>query len=404
MASLERRSRAIFARYGASVRRRLAGGREFELAYLRSGPPSACPVLVIPGGPGLSSITPYVRLRALAARRGMDLLMVEHRGVGRSRRDTTGADLLVSDVTGVAAADDLAAVLDAEGVERATVLGSSYGTYLAQLLTVRHPDRVGVLVLDSPILDPVSDLAATREYRRRLLWDGDDFETHAVAARIRALAEIRPVDELAHVVQVVYEFAGARTLQALIAAWNEGRLEWLWETLAAAGRGEVEGEGIAFLMEPDLVSGIAYGELGYGLPVDGGPLDPQLFFADAATRMPAYRGTPVDLRRAASEYGVPTVVVSGERDLRTPRPVAQRIVQLAPDAVLAPVTDLGHSALDNHPLLALAVAHAAGSGRAHLIPGRISGLERLPRRGTSNALGTLLRAAGALAKRRNTAP
>ncbi|QHO91998.1 prolyl aminopeptidase [Actinomyces sp. 432] len=397
MASMERRSRTIFARQGASVRRRLAGGREFELAYLRSGPPSPRPTLIIPGGPGLASISPYAGLRAGAARRGMDLLMVEHRGVGMSRRDTTGADLLVSDVTGVAAADDLAAVLDAEGVESVTVLGSSYGTYLAQLLAVRHPERVEALVLDSPILDPEDDLKAARGYRRRLLWDGDDAATHAVAAQIRTLAEDRPADQLAHVVQVVYEFAGPQTLHTLADAWREGRMGWLWKALAAAGRGEVEGEGIAFLMEPDLVSGIAYGELGYGLPVDGGPLDPQLFFVEAASRMPAFRGTPVDLRQAAPDYDFPIVVVSGDRDLRTPRPVAQRIAQLAPDAVLAPVADLGHSALDTHPLLALAIAHAAGGGHAHRIPERMAGLARLPRQGASSALGPVLKAAGALA-------
>lgn len=37
-------------------------------------------------------------------------------------------------------------------------------------------------------------------------------------------------------------------------------------------------------MEPDLVAGIAYGQLGYGLPVERGPLDPQLTFAGTRTR------------------------------------------------------------------------------------------------------------------------
>ncbi len=320
--------------------------------------------------------------------------MVEHRGVGRSRRDSTGTDLLVSDVTGVEAADDLAAVLDAEGVERVTVLGASYGTYLAQLLAVRHPERVQALVLDSPILDPVGDLAATRECRRRLLWDGDDAATRAVAAQIRALAETRPADELAQVIPAVYEVAGVQALQALVDAWLDGRMGWLWETLVWGGREEID-EGIASVVEPDLVCGIAYGELGYGLPPDGGPLDPQLVSAEAATRAPDFRGTPVDLRRAVSGYDFPTVVVSGERDLRTPRPVAQQIVALAPDTVLAPVADLGHSALDTHPLLALAIAHAAGSGHARLIPARLKELAQLPRKGALNTVGTMLKAVGA---------
>lgn len=44
-------------------------------------------------------------------------------------------------------ADGLAAILDAEGVEQADVLGSSFGGFVAQMFTRRHPQRVRRLVL-----------------------------------------------------------------------------------------------------------------------------------------------------------------------------------------------------------------------------------------------------------------
>ena len=50
------------------------------------------------------------------------------------------------------AVDDIAAVLDDAQVSKAVVYGTSYGTYLAAGLGVRHPDRVHAMVLDSPLL------------------------------------------------------------------------------------------------------------------------------------------------------------------------------------------------------------------------------------------------------------
>jgi pimeloyl-ACP methyl ester carboxylesterase len=50
-----------------------------------------------------------------------------------------------------AGADDAAAVLDREGVERAVVLGFSWGGGVALALARRHPDRVAALVLAASI-------------------------------------------------------------------------------------------------------------------------------------------------------------------------------------------------------------------------------------------------------------
>lgn len=391
---LEGMARQLARRDGHVVHRPLgAGAASFPLTYVRATPVAdrrGLPVLVVPGGPGLASVTVYRGLRARAAALGLDVLMVEHRGVGLSRTDADGADLPREEVTVEAAADDLAAVLDSAGLDRAVVYGSSYGTYLAQALGARHPERVAAMVLDSPMLSPRDDLAANRAHRRRLLWDGEVPELAPVAAAVRALAARGgPMRELSHVVQVVFEFAGPDVLHRLLLARARGRLRGTWSRVAGLGAAELDGPGQRFAMEPDLVAGIAYGELGFGLPPDGGPLDPQLAFADAAARQPSCAGDPLDLPAALRRAPWPVVVVSGDRDLRTPRPVARRAVDLAPDGLLVPLARTGHSALDTHQEAALHVARAVADRDA----GRLrdtAALDALPRRGASRLVGTAI--------------
>ena len=65
----------------------------------------------------------------------------DHRGNGRSGRpplDTLTMEQL---------ADDAAALLDHVGVDRATVIGHSYGGFIAQEFALRQPDRLDGLVL-----------------------------------------------------------------------------------------------------------------------------------------------------------------------------------------------------------------------------------------------------------------
>lgn len=385
---------------GGTVDRPVGGGGEgtVRVAWVRTGPRGdAPPVLVLPGGPGLASVLPYTTLRQDAARRGLDVLMVEHRGVGLSRRDTAGRDLPVAAVTVAAVVEDLAAVLDAAGVHRAVVYGASYGSYVAQAFGARHPERVAAMVLDSPVHAPADDLAAARAHRRRLLWDGADPALAPVAAAARALADDVPAAELTHVVQVVHELAGPQVLHRLLLARRAGRLRAVWDRVAALGSGETEGAGQPYVMEPDLVAGIMYGEVGFDLPPDGLPLDPQLAFADAAARHTARHGDaqvadPVDVAAAVPTFGWPTVVVSGERDLRTPRPVAEHLASVAPDGVLVPLAATGHSALDTHRRAALLAAHAAAVGAAHRLPALADRLAALPQRGPSRHVGTAVTA------------
>lgn len=382
-------------RLGAGGRvRRPAGDGEVDVAYFRSRPTGGPPIVFLPGGPGLGSAVPYRALRRRAAKRGLDVIMMEHRGIGLSRHDTTGADLALADVTVEAAADDLAAVLDATRVDQAVIYGSSYGTYLAQLFGVRHPGRISGMVLDSPMLSAVDDVATVRRFRRNLLWEGP-----SRAARLfRQLldAGLVPVLEASHVVQVVYEFAGSDALERLLAARLAGQALRTWRRIAELGIGEVEGPGTRFVVEPDLVAGITHGQLGYGYAPDGGPLDPQELFAHHAASAPQFTGEPVDLPEALPYFSWPTAVVSGDRDLRTPRPVAEQITELIPGAVLVPLPDFGHSAMDTHQIAALNVAHVVAAGGQKRLPDLTRRIGALPRRGASGMIGPTIRAAFAL--------
>ena len=86
-------------------------------------------------------------------------------------------------------------------------------------------------------------------------------------------------------------------------------------------------------------------------------------------------------------------MVSGDRDVRTPRRVAERVVGLVPGAVLVPLAGTRHSALDTHPTAALFVAAAVRSGDHRRLPGLAPRLAALPRRSPSRLVGHVVRAA-----------
>lgn len=386
-------ARRVVSREGGELRRPLGAGLpgDLEVAWVRTGPPGGTPVVVLPGGPGMASVLPYEAFRRRATRQGLDVIMVEHRGVGLSGRTTEGDPVPREAVTVEAAADDTAAVLTHLDVERAVVVGSSYGTYLAQAVAVRHPHLVQALVLDSPILSVADDLAATRAHRRELLWDGRVPQTAHVAALVRQVAEAgEPMAALSHVVQVTYELAGPEVLAALLRARLDGHLGWAWDRLSRLGIDEIDGDGLPCWVEPGPVVGIAFGQLGYGLPPDGGPLDPQLAFQEAAARQPPFRGEPLDLVAEARRYPWPTVVVCGDRDLRTPPPVAARLVDLAPGGVLARLTDTGHGALDLHQLALVDVVRVVRDGRTEHLDEASRAWNALSRKGISGQAGSLV--------------
>ncbi|MGU3654207.1 alpha/beta hydrolase, partial [Mycolicibacterium sp. A43C] len=350
-------------------------GDEFDLHYVRAGRKSARPVVVIPGGPGAASVALYRAFRRKAAHAGLDVIMVEHRGIGLSRQDDYGRDLPPEAMTVDAAVDDIAAVLDDAGVEAAHIYGASYGTYLAAGFGVRHPGRVAGMVLDSPLLS-ADDIAEVRAHVRAVLWDGQP-GTEELAAMIRELVargDLGPTAVLR--ATGLYELAGPDVLRRQLELLVTGH-DWLWAAVGLGTRLMLERE-TAFHHEPDLVERIAYRELNYGAEPDGLPLDPAVALREVALGDPEFVAEPYDLIAAMPDFSWPTAVLSGGRDLTTPPAVARRIAGLIPDATLVDLPTAGHSMLDTRERATLQVCRAVSAGETGELASRAAELDALP--------------------------
>lgn len=122
-------------------------GTELHVETVGSGPP----ILMLHGGLGLDHT--YFRPFFDQLADSHTVVYYDHRGNGRSARPSDWAaeltfDNLVADAVGV---------LDALGLSEATVLGHSYGGFIAQPLAATHPDRISRLVLASTV--PAFDYA-----------------------------------------------------------------------------------------------------------------------------------------------------------------------------------------------------------------------------------------------------
>ncbi|MCB0950639.1 MAG: alpha/beta fold hydrolase, partial [Mycobacterium sp.] len=359
------------------VRRPVHGGGddEFDLYYVRTGRKSTHPLVIIPGGPGAASIALYKAFRRRAAVSGLDVIMVEHRGVGLSRHDDGGRDLPPESLSVELVVDDIAAVLDDAGVEQAVVYGTSYGSYLAAGFGARHPARVHTMVLDSPLLS-ADDIDDVRTQIRRVLWDGLTAEGD-LAAKVRRLVAdgvLAPTTALR--AADIYGIAGPDVLRRQLDLLLAGH-DWLWTAVGLGTRLLLERQ-TPYHQEPDLVERIAYRELNYGAVPDGGPLDPAVAFREIARGDVKFVAEPYDLVSAMPGFTWPTAVISGGRDLTTPPAVAQRITELIPDSVLVELPTAGHSILDTREHAALRICQAVCDGGIRQLPSRSEELDGLP--------------------------
>jgi len=350
---------------------------EFDLYYVRSGRKSAHPVVIIPGGPGVASVQMYKGLRRRAATAGLDVIMIEHRGVGMSRHDDSGADLPPQAFSVSQVVDDVAGVLDDAQVHSAVIYGTSYGTYIAAGLGVCHPGRVGALILDSPLLSR-HDIAVVRSALRGLLLKGDSPETAALAPKVRRLVDAGIMTASAgQVAATVYGYGGAALLDRQLDLLLDGRIK-LWSGLT-----QFTGlltRTVPYRYEVDLVSRIAFRELDYAAEPDGLPLDPALAIRETLTETAEFEAEPYDLVAEMPKFDWPSVVVSGGRDLITPPAVAQRVASLLPNSVLLELPSMGHSALDFREPAALAIAGSVWRGKLDGLANQAPTLDALPAR------------------------
>lgn len=380
-----------------AVRRPVTPGGEehFDLYYVRTGPESEHPLVVIPGGPGVASVQLYRRFRRRAAALGIDTLMVEHRGVGMSRHDDSGADLPPEAITVDQVVDDVAAVLDLAGVDAAIVYGTSYGTYIAAGVGVRHPERVHAMILDSPVLS-ASDIEAVRTAVRSVLLEGSDAETADLVPKVRKLVEDGVMTPAAgQVATVLYEFGGAELLDRQLDLLLSGRT-LLWRAIDQIGK--LTMRKAPYRNEVDLVGRIAFRELDYVGEPDGLPLDPSEVLAEMSQQLagptPAFEAEPYDLVEEMPRFTWPTVVISGGRDLTTPPAVAERIASLIPHAALVRLPTAAHSALDTRERAALEIVTAVVRGESRELSARSEELEALPGNRAVRLLVSAIAAAG----------
>jgi 3-oxoadipate enol-lactonase len=140
-----------------------------RIAYDAWGRRDIEPVLLIQG---LGTDARGWALQRMALGRRYRCYAVDNRGVGRSGRPPGPYDLEVM-------AEDALAVLDAEGVGRAHVIGASMGGVLAQIIAVRHPERVRSLVL-------ACTSCRHHPWRRELFEEWIDAVEHAGIHALRA--------------------------------------------------------------------------------------------------------------------------------------------------------------------------------------------------------------------------
>lgn len=348
---------------------------EFDLYYVRAGRKSAHPLVIIPGGPGVASVQIYKGLRRRAASAGLDVIMIEHRGVGMSRHDDSGADLPPRALTVNQVVDDVAAVLDDARVDSAVIYGTSYGTYIAAGVGVRHPSRVRAMVLDSPLLSR-HDIVIVRRAIRRLLLEGDTPETAALAPKVRKLVDAGVMTaSTTQVVATIYGHGGATLLNRQLDLLLDGRklLWWAISQFATLSN-------LPYRYEEDLVSRIAFRELDYAAEPDGLPLDPAVAESEIRTQTASFEDEPYDLPAEMPKFGWPTAVISGGRDLITPPAVAQRVASLIPNSALLKMPTMAHSALDFREPAALAIAGAVCRNEFEGLSAQAPALDALPTR------------------------
>ena len=237
-----------------------------DLYYETAG--SGEPFLMMHGGLGLdhSSLTPWHDALADRAR----LVYYDHRWNGRSGR-VGPADMATWQ-------RDAAALLDHLGVARATIVGHSYGAWIALGFAARYPERVERLILcgASPAFDYAPDLA--RQERT---------DPAAVKALLAGLATPPATDD---------------------------ELRELWRTILPLY--------FESTPPPELLARTHCSAAGY------------------AHSSAALRGYSVVEQLPAMR--MPMLVVVGTHDFITPPAQARRIAALAPDATVVELVRSGH--------------------------------------------------------------
>lgn len=181
----------------------------------------------------------------------------DHRGNGRSGRPP------LETLTMEQLADDAAGLLDHLGVQRARVIGHSYGGFIAQEFALRHPDRLEALVLIDTTpgqlgegeVEDTRGLAPPPEFLAAMsTFPTNDAEFAAMGPKILPFYFHRPekVDIAGHMANTIWSVDAMVRSMMVLAGWSSvDRLHRISApTLALFGRRDVitswpQGERIA---------------------------------------------------------------------------------------------------------------------------------------------------------------
>lgn len=247
------------------------------------------PVIVaLHGGPGFDH--GYLKPALAPICEWAQVVFLDLRGQGRSQK------VPASTVTIDAMADDVAAFCAALGIERPIVLGHSVGGYVALTLALRHPQRVGGLLLANAAarFDLTTSLAILEQ---------------RYGPSVRAAAAI--------------VFGGNLDPAAL-----QLYLDLVLPTYT------------------DASTAAALSDLGLS------GFDPEIAGAFFTNCLPHY-----DMRAQLSEMTVRTLVVAGENDWLTPPILARETAEALVNAELALLPETGHFACNERPALVAELAY-----------------------------------------------
>lgn len=316
---------------------------DHKLYWEEYGSPAGEPVMFLHGGPGGACAPPMSRFFDPARYR---VILFDQRGCGKSEPTVASAGpavALANNTTDHLVAD-INALREALGITgKMHVFGGSWGSTLAMVYAIRHPENVASLILRGIFLGTREDLlymyqgnAAVFAQTPYALTEPGSYVTYP--DEWKAFVEVIPQADRGDMMgayKAIFDMAPtsdaerARQLQAAL-AWS------VWE-------------GTISNMIPDTADAGKFGEADFALCF--AQIEAH-FFANQLFLEPDYI-----IGNVAKLKDVPTHIVHGRFDQVCPLPQASRLAAALTELGAPPasfvVTNAGHSAMERETVLAL---------------------------------------------------